>query len=174
MPNVGFPFLGVTLRTLEIDTDKDWKNYGISNLKEITKDAPIGSLNFTWRDKTGNKQIMPIPIGEKGQILVSGGPSHAPFFDWVWETPGAKAGLERSWHNYIYALLEVLHMTPDQNIVLNAPTSGDLGTNQGPAAGDFREAAPTITSTKEAIITTPDQAHAEEGIVDCALTFSVA
>lgn len=55
-------------------------------------EASKGSLIYAWQDIFGNSYIEILPPGSYGQVLVTGGLTNRPFWDWVWLTPGASGG----------------------------------------------------------------------------------
>jgi hypothetical protein len=67
-----------TLSELEIDVDKDWQGFGITNLKELDSDMHRGDILV----HDGNKmiKISPTNIGDE---LTSGGADQ----DTAWQAP---------------------------------------------------------------------------------------
>ena len=72
--------MGVTrLSGLEIDADKDWEGYGISNLKELAPDMQRGDI-LQRGDSGGLEKFSPGPIGFE---VTSNGPGH----EVSWQAP---------------------------------------------------------------------------------------
>lgn len=67
-----------TLSALEIDVDKDWQGFGITNLKELAAGMQKGDVLV--HDGAGITKLTPTNIGDE---LSSGGTSHAT----VWKAP---------------------------------------------------------------------------------------
>jgi len=176
MPNVGsFTRAGIqNLSQLNIDTDKDWKDYKIYNLKSVVQSPVEGRLFVQWQDAEGNIEILQLPSGEYGQVLVSGGPSAKPFFDWGWGAPGLKKGLERSFYVDVYTEVNKEVVTVDKTIEKEATQEAVLGTDQGPNAGDFKEQTPSTVTEIDASTVTPDDTHEREATVEAIMEYSVA
>jgi len=176
MPNVGaFTKPGIqNLSELNIDTDKDWKDYKIYNLKSVVQSPVEGRLFVQWQDAEGNIEIMQLPSGEYGQVLVSGGPSAKPFFDWGWGAPGLKKGLERSFYVDVYTEVHKEVVTVDKTIEKEISQEAVLGTDQGPNAGDFKEQTPSTATEIDASTVTPDDTHEREATVEAIMEYSVA
>jgi len=56
--------------------------------------APKGSLIYTGDDGFGNKIIDILTPSTYGKVLVTAGDNKPPFWDWVWESPGALSGMD--------------------------------------------------------------------------------
>jgi len=176
MPNVGaFTKPGIqNLSELNIDTDKDWKDHKIYNLKSVVQSPVEGRLFVQWQDAEGNIEILQLPSGEYGQVLVSGGPGAKPFFDWGWSAPGLKKGLERSFYVDVYTEVHKEVVTVDKTIEKEASQEAVLGTDQGPNAGDFKEQTPSTATEIDASTVTPDDTHEREATVEAIMEYSVA
>jgi len=176
MPNIGsFTKPGIqNLSELNIDTDKDWKNYKIYNLKSLVQSPRQGRLFVQWEDVEGNIEIIQLPSGEYGQVLVSGGPGAKPFFDWGWGAPGLQSTLERSF--YAEACIEIYKevVTVDKTIEQEVTHDVEMGTNYGPNAEDFKEKTPSPTTEIDAATVTPNKTHEREATVEAVMEYSVA
>lgn len=51
-------------------------------------DSTPGSLIYSWVDVFGVREIGILVPGLYGQVLVTAGDNHRPFWDWVWGAPG--------------------------------------------------------------------------------------
>ena len=176
MPNIGsFTKPGIqNLSELNIDIDKDWKNYKIYNLKSLVQSPAQGRLFVQWEDVEGNIEIIQLPSGEYGQILVSGGPGAKPFFDWGWGAPGLQSTLERSFYAEAYTEVYKEVVTVDKTIEQEVTHDVEMGTDQGPHAEDFKEGTPTATTEVSATTTTPNKTHEREAVVEAVMEYSVA
>ncbi|MCD6132246.1 MAG: hypothetical protein J7J61_09115 [Candidatus Hydrothermae bacterium] len=176
MPNIGsFTKPGIqNLSELNIDTDKDWKNYKIYNLKSLVQNPAQGRLFIQWQDVEGNIEIIQLPSGEYGQVLVSGGPGAKPFFDWGWGAPGLQGGLERTFYVDVYTEVSKMVVTPDKTIEQEATQDVEMGTNYGPNAEDFKEKTPSPTTEIDAATVTPNKTHEREATVEAVMEYSVA
>ena len=176
MPNIGsFTKAGIqNLSELNIDTDKDWRDYKIYNLKSVVQSPSQGELFVQWKDAEGNTEILQIPSGQYGQVLVSGGPNARPFFDWGWGAAGLKKGLERSLYVDIYTEVHKEVVTVDKTIEKEATQEAVLGTDQGPNAEDFKEQTPSTATEIDAATTTPDDVHEREATVEAVMEYSVS
>ncbi|RKY44103.1 MAG: hypothetical protein DRP81_06050 [Candidatus Omnitrophota bacterium] len=176
MPNVGsFTKSGIrNLSELNIDTDKNWKHYKIYNLKSVVQTPAQGRLFVQWQDVEGNTEIIQLPSGEYGQVLVSGGPGAKPFFDWGWGAPGLKKGLERSFYIDIYTEVHKEGVTVDKTIEKEVTQEAVLGTNQGPNESDFKEQTSNTATEIDASTITPDDVHEREATVEAVMEYSVS
>jgi len=162
------------LSDLEIDADKDWQHRKIYHLKSLIKDPAQGRLFVQWNDAEGNIEIIQLPSGEYGQVLVSGGPGAKPFFDWGWGAPGLQSGLERSYYVDVYAEVHKEVVTVDKTIEQEVTQNVEMGTNYGPNAEDFKEKTPSPTTEVSAATTTPNKTHEREATVEAVMEYSVA
>lgn len=70
---------GITkLSELEIDADKDWQNYGITNIARLASGMTRGGLLVN-----NGSVLEAIPAGPIGHEFTSGGPGHVP----SWQAP---------------------------------------------------------------------------------------
>jgi hypothetical protein len=74
------PKTAATLSALEIDVDKDWQGFGITNLKGLAAGMQKGDV--LSHDGTRMVKLPPINIGDE---LTSGGASQMP----SWQAPPA-------------------------------------------------------------------------------------
>ncbi len=72
-------FKGVSkLSELEIDTDKNMNNFGLTNLKEVVVGMGVGDIIF--HDGAGIQKLSP---GPNSSSLITRGSGHNPYYGWV-------------------------------------------------------------------------------------------
>jgi hypothetical protein len=69
----------------------------------VIHDSTPGSLIYSWTDVFGVREIGILEPGLYGQVLVTAGDGHEPFWDWVWGSPGAAYGRIRTFRPRIYS-----------------------------------------------------------------------
>lgn len=87
--------------------------------------AAVGSLFYTWSDVFGNRQVGILAPGLYGQVLVTAGTGHRPFWDWIWGAPGATYGRIKQFYPNIYSGVVANLLTIDCERLVIVP-GGDV------------------------------------------------
>jgi len=74
---------------LQIGVNVQAWNALLDQLVSVILGAPLGSLLYVWQNIQGQRQIVKLSPGTYGQVLVTQGANQPPFWDWVWQSPGA-------------------------------------------------------------------------------------
>ena len=115
------------LSELEIDVDKDWQAFGISNIKELAAAMTRGDILV--RDDDVLVRILP---GTIGHVLTSSGPLHLP----VWAPPSTP--LDRTFPVVLTLGHEAGVFVPDHERLITAPmTSPHSETTTPTEQGDL-------------------------------------
>jgi hypothetical protein len=142
---------------------------GVSNADlepiQAILDADPGSILYSWVDVFGNKQIGILPAATYGKVLVTAGTGQAPFWDWVWLSPGAAYGRIKHYNPIMYSGKSTVVITIDKLRSEEAVANDYRGTNLGPLADRFQSVNPEDPDTYV------DGAMAVDVIVDQTLDF---
>lgn len=137
------------LSQLIIDVDKDWHNYGLSNLKELANGMLTGDLLIH-----NGIRLIKLSAGGQGLVLTSQGPGNVP----VWAPGGTY--LDRFFPCEIVLNQSAAKFIPDKAsfiaAILNSPY-GYCGVSAGGLnPGWFRSPAPVLSLNKTAGVFIPN------------------
>jgi hypothetical protein len=74
---------------LQIGVNVQASNALLDQLVSLVLAAPLGSLFYVWQNVLGQRQMVKLSPSIYGQVLVTQGANQPPFWDWVWQSPGA-------------------------------------------------------------------------------------
>jgi len=131
-------------------------NYGIMLTGEN------GSIFYAW-----NGEIVELPHGIYGQVLVTGGHGARPFWDWVWNAPGASTATAFVIDCEVSSSVTAEEKSIDHTSEPAAAISSDFVSSEGPQSQLFVEWDFSVTAsdaTQEVLMDhTSDQGSAAIG-----------
>ena len=118
--------------------------------------SPLGSIIYIWDDVEGDKKLERLIPGYYGQVLVTGGANQRPFWDWVWESPGAEGSPSIVYFLIVESSVTAAKIVPDYEVSESAAIDIVSCSNLGPDADWFEDYDPTLDTAVSAAKITPD------------------
>jgi len=135
--------------------------------------SPVGSIIYIWENDEGDKFLQRLIPGSYGQVLVTAGAGARPFWDWVWESPGAEGSPSIVYYLVAESSVEAAKVTMNHEVAQSGAISIDYGSNLGPQSGWFEDYDRTdLDATASAAKITPDETAAVDLSGDLAVDVS--
>jgi hypothetical protein len=122
--------------------------------------GPLGSVIYIWEDDEGERIFKLLIPGYYGQVLVTAGEDERPFWDWVWESPGAEGSPSIVFYLVVESSVIAGKITPDHQIAASAAIGSDYGSNLGPNEDWFEDFDRSISISQSAAKITMDHSEA--------------
>lgn len=119
--------------------------------------SPLGSIIYIWDDVDGNKKLERLIPGFYGQVLVTGGAGQRPFWDWVWESPGAEGSPSIVFFLIVESSVTAAKIIPDYEVSESADVDIVCCSNLGPNEEWFEDYDPTLDTAVSAAKIEPEK-----------------
>jgi hypothetical protein len=132
--------------------------------------SPLGSIIYLWEDAEGEHYLQRLIPGQYGQVLVTGGAGERPFWDWVWEAPGAEGSPSIVFYLVVESSVVAGKITIDHTVLESAALDSFIASNLGDKPisvfGDYDR---TLSAEPAAAKVTMDHSEAVDISGDLAL-----